>query len=295
MDTFYKAGRALLARTDLTPAQKLVRIVRDHWLAFEGREATARELVKATGLSESGIRKVLTGRKTAQTPQSAVQSAVQSAPETAQSAVPSCSTSLSSVRDVDKGERQTAPSPSAAQGGKEKASGLKPQAPSLALLALKARAGGSKWSLTRWIGQVEEDAAAGRYARADLEAFVAARTAITEAPWKLAEAVRRYAEAAKQAAFRERLRQIRADGLTRAKGPDGPGAVVYVDPDMPLLVIEQPLPAVPGTSYGPGKKRWEVTTPADLAAWRFRADQPRLFDFGVGIPESGFKGKGERR
>ncbi|HUX02235.1 MAG TPA: hypothetical protein VMY35_14820 [Phycisphaerae bacterium] len=43
LDTFYKAGRAMLGRTDLTPAEKLVRIVRDHWLAFEGREPTAQK------------------------------------------------------------------------------------------------------------------------------------------------------------------------------------------------------------------------------------------------------------
>jgi len=282
---FYKASKALLRRTDLTDAQKIIEIVRRHWLAFEGREPTTAELVAATGKSDRTIRRAKADKLSA--PNRTKCPAKMSAQADKLSAPNVVKTS---VRDVDKGGRQAAPPPLDVFAEKAGERGGM-----LAMLALKARAGGGKWPLAQWIGQVEEDEAAGRYRRADLEAFVAGRTAVTESPWRLAEGVRRHAEVAKAAAFRERLRVIRAEGLTQAEGPDGPGRVVYVDPDMPLLVIEQPLPAVPGTSYGPGKKRWEVTTPADLAAWRFRADQPRLFDFGVGIPESGFKGKGERR
>ncbi|HUX03244.1 MAG TPA: hypothetical protein VMY35_19960 [Phycisphaerae bacterium] len=292
-DIFYKVGRAMLARTDLTPAEKLVRIVRDHWLAFEGKEPTAAEAARATGLGERTVRRFLAAKLAAAKMAKMAKMPAKLAGETANLATPNVI--KTSVRDVEK-ERGiiTDPLPLLSRCGKEeKTDGLAEAAAKageqggmLAMLVLKARAGGGKWSLARWIGQVEEDEAAGRYRRPDLEVYVAARTAITEAPWKLAEAVRRHAAAAKEAAFRERLRRIRADGLTRAEGPvaagdstwrDGPGRVVYVDPDMPLLVIEQPRPAVPGTSYGPGKKRWNVTTPADLAGWRFRAEQPTLF------------------
>jgi len=43
LEPFYKASRAMLIRTDLTDAQKIIQIVRDHWLAFEGREPTAQK------------------------------------------------------------------------------------------------------------------------------------------------------------------------------------------------------------------------------------------------------------
>lgn len=273
-DSFYKAPKVLLADTNVSPAAKLVRIVQAHFLSFEGRDATVRELVDATGLSERGVRNILAGRKSTAPARSVAQNTgIESGTEyrkTAQNTGPSCSKSLSVMRDVDKGERRTAsPSLSAAREGKEETA--------LALLHLKAREGGGKWTLARWIGQVEEDEAAGRYDRADLAAFVVCRTAITESPWKLASAVRRHAQAAQAAAFRERLRTIRAEGLTGAEGPDGPGRVVYVDPDRPLLVVERRIPPPPGTSYGPQTKRWDVTTPEDLAAWRFRAEQPTLF------------------
>ena len=134
-----------------------------------------------------------------------------------------------------------------------------------------------------WGATVQEDLRHGRYVRADLEAYLAGVGRIACWPRELVKDVRAFTAAAKAAAFRERLRTIRADGLMWATGPDGPGRVVYVDPDRPLLVIEQPSPAVPGSSYGPGKKRWDMTTPADLAGWRFRPDQPVLFDEGAGV------------
>ena len=279
-DGFYRASKALLRRTDLTDAQKIIEIVRRHWLAFEGREPTTAELVAATGKSDRTIRRAradkLSAPKRTKCP---AKMSVQADKKSGRS----CSTSYG-LEEIETKERGIAPpSPPAAQGKKGK--GIEAAVAkaaegngALALLVLKARAGGGKWSLARWMGQVEEDEAARRYRRADLDAFVAARTAITEAPWKLAEAVGRHAATAKAAAFRERLRRIRAEGLTQADGPDGPGKVVYVDPDGPLLVIAQASPAVPGSSYGPGKKRWDVRTPADLAPWRFRAGQPLLFD-----------------
>jgi len=275
LDTFYKASRAMAADKGLSYGEKWVRVIQAHYLAFEGREPTSAEIARALGRKgRRGINKILA--RLARREQKALVGgnkrparAGTKGPKTGTKGPPS-----HSLLDIETKERgMTAPSSPATQGGKKETAGTG----ALALLHLKARAGGGKWGLAQWIGQVEEDEAARRYARADLEAFVASRTSITEAPWLLAGAVRRHAQAAKQAAFRERLRTIRVEGLTMASGPDGPGRVVYVDPEMPLLVIEQPSPAVPGTSYGPGKKRWEVRTPEDLKAWRFRAEQPRLF------------------
>ena len=275
LDTFYKASRAMAADKGLSYGEKWVRVIQAHYLAFEGREPTSAEIARALGRKgRRGINKILA--RLARREQKALVGgnkgparAGTKGPKTGTKGPPS-----HSLLDIETKERgMTAPSSPATQGGKKETAGTG----ALALLHLKARAGGGKWGLAQWIGQVEEDEAARRYARADLEAFVASRTSITEAPWLLAGAVRRHAQAAKQAAFRERLRTVRVDGLTMASGPDGPGRVVYVDPEMPLLVIEQPSPAVPGTSYGPGKKRWEVRTPEDLRGWRFRAEQPRLF------------------
>jgi len=273
LDTFYKAGRALLGRTDLTAAEKLVRIVRVHWMAFEGREPTAAEAARATGLGDRTVRRFLAAKlATAKT----AKMLAKLARKTAKLATPNVV--KTSVRDVDKGERGTAPPAPATQGGKKETAGTG----ALALLHLKARAGGGKWPFEQWAGQVEEDEAARRYARADLEAFVASRTSITEAPWLLAGAVRRHTEAAKQAAFRERLRTIRAEGLTavRWKGEGEPpnnlpkrGRVKYPDPDAGLLVLAFDLPMGPGRTF---EKYHEIRRPEDLKGWRFRADQPVL-------------------
>ncbi|HUX00815.1 MAG TPA: hypothetical protein VMY35_07530, partial [Phycisphaerae bacterium] len=249
-EPFYKASRAMLARTDLTLAEKLVRIVRAHWLAFEGREPTAAETARATGLSERQIYRILARKKGAFNAEDAEAAekakaglgekrrgrltGCQAKPltgchdkmsvKTDKMSVPgpdACSKSYGVMRDVDKERGMiTAPSPSAARGQKkEETDGLAEAAAKageqggmFAMLALKGRAGGGKWPLARWIGQAEEDEAARRFSRADLEAFVASRTSITEAPWLLAGAVRRHAQAAKQAAFRERLRTIRVEG-----------------------------------------------------------------------------------
>jgi hypothetical protein len=301
MNTFYKAGRALLKRTDMTPAEKLVRIVRDHWLAFEGREPTTAEVARATGMSERHVYRIFTpgapGQRTQRKTTGVGEkekgrlTGCQAKPltgchdrmsaKTDKMSVPgpdACSKSYSFSRDVDKGERRTAPlSPLAAQGGKkETACGV------LALLHLKAVDGSGKWSLARWIGQVEEDEAARRYTREDLEAFVASRTSITEAPWLLADSVRRHAEATHEAAFRERIRVIRAEGLTdvRWKGEGEPtdnlprrGRVKYADPDAGLLVLVFRISLGGGRSY---ERFYEIRRPEDLAGWRFRPEQPVL-------------------
>jgi hypothetical protein len=191
------------------------------------------------------------------------------------------------------------------------------------MLALKARAGGGKWGLAQWIGQVEEDEAVRRYARADLAAFVASRTAITEAPWKLAESVRCHAAAAKEAAFRERLRTIRGEGLTdaRREGDRRRWRVRYSDETEGLLilesVVEPPRPAAlaelerqqekwkfdrtlpgaraldrrvaamraglpdPSPPPVPESEKIEIRRPENLAAWRFRPEQPVLFADGT--------------
>jgi len=286
LDTFYKAGRAMLARTDLTPAEKLVRIVRAHWQAFEGKEPTAADAARATGLGERTVRRFLAAKlataKMAKMP-------AKLAGETAKLATPNVV--KTSVRDVEK-ERGIITDPLSLLsrcGKEEKTDGLAEAAAKagerggmLAMLVLKARAGGGKWSLARWIGQVEEDEAAGRYRRADLEAFVAGRTAITEAPWKLAEAVRRHAAAAKEAAFRERLWTIRAEGLTAVRwtGSEEPpnqlpkrGQVKYADPEAGLLVLVFPVSMGRGRHY---EKYHEIRRPGDLKGWRFKAEQPVL-------------------
>jgi hypothetical protein len=298
---FYKASRTLAADENLSFGEKWVRVIQAHYQAFEGRDPTSAELARALGTTRRGVNKILA--RLARREQKArpggnkrPAQAGTKGPETGTKGPPS-----HSLLDIETKERDMTAPPLLVALQPEKAndkrqcpslgpqvSGLKPQAsslPILALLHLKAVEGGGKWRLAQWIGQVEEDEAAGRYRRAYLAAFVAGRTAITEAPWKLAEAVRRHAQAEKDAAFRERLRVIRADGLTRAAGPvgldrrgepDGPARVVYVDPDRPLLVIERQVPPPPGTSYGPQTKRWDVRTPEDLAAWTFRPDQPVL-------------------
>ena len=212
---------------------------------------------------------------------------------------PSCSKSYRSS-DIQTKERDAELSLSRAARGEEKTDGPAvakamaglPAVGTLALLHLKAVAGGGKWALAKWVGHVEEDEAAGRYARAELAAFVAGRTAVTESPWRLAESVRRHADMARAAAFAARLRDIRGSGLTRAEGADGPARVVYVEPERPLLVIERRIPSPPGTSYGPQTKRWDVTTPAGLAAWTFRPEQP-VFAFAAG-PEP-VEGRGRER
>jgi len=274
-DTFYKASRAMLARTDLTPAEKLVRIVRAHFRAFEKRVATVRELAAATGLSERGVRKILSRLWTARFRQLAEQSAEQSAERSSerssgkaeQGSAPSCSKSLSVVRDVDKGERST-PAPLAAQGGK--ANDWRRTSFGKQLAARAAR----KADLLEWEAYGLE--AVRSFGLEAVEAYLVARKYLTCWPRDLAADVRAFLAESKAAAFRERLRTIRAEGLVRATGPDGPGRVVYVEPDRPLLVIERRVPPPAGTSYGPQTKRWEVTTPEALAAWTFRPEQPVL-------------------
>ena len=316
---FYKTSRAMLRRKDMTDAAKIIQVVRTHFLAFEGREPTTAELVAATGKCERTVRRAkadkLSGPKRTKCPAKMSAQAVNSS-------APSCSTSHGSVRDVDKGERGTAPIPLASQGekanGKTQCPNLGPQASSLFILAAKARMGGGKWPFEQWAGQVEEDTAARRYRRADLEAFVASRTAITEAPWKLAESVRRHAAAAKAAAFRERLRTIRAEGLSDARlgGDKRRWRVRYVDEGDGLLILEEslPEPAPPALEELERQLRqcerrcWpteplserieairagrpdphpeprgepekkEIRTPDDMRGWTFRPYQPRLFE-----------------
>lgn len=173
--------------------------------------------------------------------------------------------------DAHRGERKkgAAPAPSAARGRKKEA---RPATLGARLKALAVR----PCPETEWDAVVQEDIRHGRIRRPDLEAYLAGVSAIVCWPRNLAADVRVFAEAAKQAAFRERLRTIRAEGLVRAEGPDGEARVVYVEPERPLLVIERRTPPPRGTSYGPQTKRWDVTTPEALAAWRFLSDQPVL-------------------
>jgi len=280
LDTFYKAGRAMAADKGLSYGEKWVRVIQAHYLAFEGREPTSAEIARALGRKgRRGINKILA--RLARREQKALVGgnkrparAGTKGPKTGTKGPPS-----HSLLDIETKERgMTAPSSPATQGGKKETAGTG----ALALLHLKARAGGGKWRFEQWAGQVEEDTAARRYFRADLEAFVASRTSITEAPWKLAEAVRRHAQAAKQAAFRERLRTIRAEGLTavRWKGEGEPpnnlpkrGRVKYPDPDAGLLVLAFDLPMGPGRTF---EKYHEIRRPEDLRGWRFRAEQPVL-------------------
>jgi len=300
---FYKASRALLERTDLTPAEKLVRIVQAHYRTFEGRAATTKEMIqslgggKAKGLSRRTIFAALAGcreeAKSAVSAPKGVQnlhsgSAI-SAPGSAESAPPSCSTSYRSSEMKTK-ERDTDSLPLSATRGEEKeakaATKDGPAVGVLALLHLKAVEGGGKWPLAKWIGHVEEDEAARRYTRAELAAFVADRTVVTEAPWRLADSVRRHADAARAAAFAARLRTIRAEGLTdarqegakRLKNTPQRARVTYVDPDAgePLLVLAWTTPRIPGSSYGPQAGELRITDPTALAAWTFRARQPAL-------------------
>jgi len=281
-ELFYKAGRALLGRTDMTDAEKIIQIVRTHFLAFEKREPTTAELVKATGKCDRTIRRAKTDKLSAL---KRTKCPDKMSAQADKKSAPSCKhPSVLKIETQDRGIITTS-SPFAAQG-EETASSLKPQAPGFALLHLKAVEGGGKWTLTQWIGQVEEDEAARRYTRAELAAFVAGRTAVTEAPWRLAESVRRHADAARAAAFAARLRTIRAEGLTdarqegakRLKNTPQRARVTYVDPDAgePLLVLAWTTPRIPGSSYGPQAGELRITDPTALAAWTFRARQPAL-------------------
>jgi len=238
-DSFYKASRALLERTDLTPAEKLVRIVQADWRAFRGGEPTALQLAEATGLGERTVRRFLAaklaGSEAAKMPANLAGEAANLA-------------ALHSSSDIQTKERDTDALSLSATRGEEKTDGPAvakamaglPAVGVLALLHLKAVEGGGKWALAKWVGHVEEDEAAGRYARAELAAFVAGRTAVTESPWRLAESVRRHADAARAAAFRERLRRIQADGLTdaRREGDKRRWRVRYPDAGEGLLVLE---------------------------------------------------------
>lgn len=289
-DPFYRAPKVLLKDTNVSPAAKLVRIVQAHWLSFEGRDATVRELVEATGLSERGVRNVLAGRKSAAPARSAARSAAQNPAQNtgkpAQNTVPSCSKSLSVMRDVDKGERDTAPlSPLAARGGKkETAQGDG----TVAVLATKARMGGGTWPFERWAGQTEEDGAARRYTRAELAAYVEDRTSITVAPWRLAEHVRRHADARARAAFDARIREIQYGGLTRAEpvlgindarkpaGADVRYRVRWSDDG--LLMIHTETRAGERWFDGGQAYRYEVHSLAAASCWKFRPYQPRLFE-----------------
>ncbi|HUX02165.1 MAG TPA: hypothetical protein VMY35_14465, partial [Phycisphaerae bacterium] len=103
--------------------------------------------------------------------------------------------------------------------------------------------------------------------------------------WKLAEAVRRHAEAAKAAAFRERLRTIR--GLTRVEpvlGPNDRRQAPGLDlryrvrwADDGLLVIETEWRVGEKWIGGGLAERYEIRSLANAARWRFRAAQPTLF------------------
>jgi len=134
-----------------------------------------------------------------------------------------------------RGERQTAKANQGHEG--DGGDGL------VAGLATKAQVGGGKWPFEQWAGQTEEDFAAKRYTRSELAAFVAGRTAVTEAPWRLAESVRRHADAAKAAAFRERIRTIRAGGLmeVRCKGDPRRWCVQHADEAAPVIILETML------------------------------------------------------
>ena len=131
-----------------------------------------------------------------------------------------------------RGERQTAKANQGHEG--DGGDGL------VAGLATKAQVGGGKWPFEQWAGQTEEDFAAKRYTRSELAAFVAGRTAVTEAPWRLAESVRRHAEAAKAAAFRKRIQEIQAGGLTdaRREGDERRWQMRYSDAEEGLLILE---------------------------------------------------------
>ena len=117
-DGFYKASRAMLARTDVTAAEKLVRIVRAHYRAFEGREPTAAEAARATGLGDRTVRRFLAAKlataKTAKMP-------AKMAGKTAKLATPNV-VKTSVVRDVDKGGGDgNGPPPPGAQPERKKA------------------------------------------------------------------------------------------------------------------------------------------------------------------------------
>ena len=278
---FYRASRALLERTDLTPAEKLVRIVREDWRTFRGGDPTTSQLAEATGLDERTVRRAKADKMSA--PKRTKCPDKMSAQADKKSG-PSCSKSYRSS-DIQTKERDTDFSLSPAARGKEKEA-MAAATGTLAALHLKAVQGGGKWTLTQWIGHVEEDEAAKRYTRAELAAFVAGRTAVTEAPWRLAESVRRHADAARAAAFAARLRTIRAEGLTdarqegakRLKNTPQRARVTYVDPDAgePLLVLAWTTPRIPGSSYGPQAGELRITDPTALAAWTFRPRQPVL-------------------
>ena len=283
---FYRASRALLERTDLTPAEKLVRIVREDWRTFRGGDPTTSQLAEATGLDERTVRRAKADKMSA--PKRTKCPDKMSAQADKKSG-PSCSKSYRSS-DIQTKERDTDSLPLSATRGEEKeakaATKDGPAVGVLALLHLKAVEGGGKWPLAKWIGHVEEDEAARRYTRAELAAFVADRTVVTEAPWRLADSVRRHADAARAAAFAARLRTIRAEGLTdarqegakRLKNTPQRARVTYVDPDAgePLLVLAWTTPRIPGSSYGPQAGELRITDPTALAAWTFRARQPAL-------------------
>jgi len=206
---FYKALKVLLADTNLSPAAKLVRIVRTHFLSFEGREATVREIAVATGLGERTVRRFLAAKLA----EGAANLAAKMAGKTAKLAA-----SPLSFRDGDKGERedQCRPLLETPQGTEKK------KAVAAAPTSLGRRLAGRTVGLIRertseeeWEAFAEETIR--RLGRTALTAFLAFHEHLVFWPRELSERVEAWWREERRRRWDERLRQIREGNLKTAE------------------------------------------------------------------------------
>jgi len=238
--SFAKAPLALLARQDLTPAEKLVAIVLEDLRAFSGRRPTQRALAEATGLGERTVRRIL-GRLKKAAKMAALKGEKKRPKWPPQPDNLAGPLTFKQTIQTKKRKKRPSPLPLTNSGTEKTAPGPQGLSASVAILAAKmAEGAGRQWGIGRVRAAVEDDLRHDRYNRAALEMYLAATGPIAAPPWKLADDIRAALEAKGGADFRERIRQIRIEGLTdvRRESDGRRWRVRYPDERAGLLILE---------------------------------------------------------